>query len=608
MNPQYINELNDHFKNKNSLCDELSWRSQNKTISSNPSDLIIKLDSLGYNFTQKDFDNFIVCSIYKKGRSYIASSPYSSIKMDNRKKVLNIMFTKFTPSEKQLKLLINCAGSGANDWIDVLVKRNYTFNDNQQIELIKIGYDVTKLYTNKTDLSLDEIKALVLSVISKKSKCDDLHTITHNNKIEYPSNFITWILSNHSPQNCYNIKEYTKIFKEILNVFIKQLNLKFDQDSYTHIYKFNSCDFVYYCVDNGFIPTDESMIICSKTKSLIELVFYFHNRFGLKLTTEIMNNMLCTQCIYICKECTGHYSNTYSADLDMIKQMLENFGYSNTLIDKAVVNSSANADSNSESDDGDGISIYKFLRLLNVIPNEETFKLGYMYKRENVVNDCTKTFKMLPTNEHLQLILKNNLINASLDMLNDILCYKILPTKDDFNVFINHHDDNLQALELLIKYGLVLDMDDINKALSEGLIINNLERFNIPYDETLYYYCYVHNIFPYDDKMEIDKKTLALRIMCRTKTTTVDSFIKYIKDNNIMPDKYCFDHTCFYNNELFEHMSKLGCEPTPTIYYWKGLSKCHFNHDYFKNFLNLNKMNKEYMQTKYDIDLQKIAI
>lgn len=580
---QYINELNDCFKNKSSFYDELSWKT---TTTTSPSELIVKLNLLGYKFNQKDFDNFISSATYQKGRSYIANTAYDAVKKENRKKAITIMFTNFTPSDKQFKLLFNCKGHGNNDWVDTLVNRNYIFNNSQQAELIKLGYDTTKIYANKTDVSLDALKIIILSTISNKSPCATLLTIVTNNKIEYPSDFISWIISN-LPYNQYNMSAQIKTYKEILNIFLKQLNLKFDENSHIHIYKLKSCEFVYYCVDNGFIPTNESMIICSNNSQFIELLFYFHNKFGLKFNVDLMNNVLKLNIQYIGKEVLQYHYYASNKEFAHVEPMLSNFGYDTLLINQAKFDNY--------------VSIYKFLRLLNCIPNEETFKLGCKYQQKDIVNECTKVFKMLPTNEHLQIMLKENRFND--ELLNDILCYKILPTKEDFNVLMNSGRCSQHSIELLIKYGLLLDITDINKALSQKMIIENLERFNISYDETLYYSCYIYNIFPYDDKMEIDKNILELRKMCRNRSTTVEVFKKYIETHNIMPDRYCYDHACFYNIELLDYMIKLNFSPTPTKYYWIGLSKCLFKHTQFINFIGVNKMDKEYMQTKYDIEI-----
>ena len=508
---------------------------------------------------------------------------------DNRKKAIEIMFTQFTPSEKQFKMLFCCSGSGVDVWVDTLIKKNYVFNDTQQSELAKIGYDTIKLYTNKTDLSIDALKTIIISVINGKSKHDALSCMITNNKIEYPPNFINWILSKFTPST-YNASYYLKNYKDILNIFLTQQNLKFDEDSYIHILNLKSCDFVYYCIDNGFVPTDESMHICATTTQLTELLFCFHNKFGLKLHVGIMNNLLKFGVNYIEKEhTTGHYYNR-TKDPKQIESMLENFGYDKSLIEKAS--------------DNNFISCYKFFRLLNIIPNEETFELGCKVSNGDVINDCTKIFKMLPTNKHLQIMLGS--YNLNLDLLNDILCYKILPTKEDLKILINNSSSGSrhQGIELLIKYGLVLDINDIAETLKNKIIIHDLDRFNIPYDETLYYYCYIYNCFPYDNKMEIDKNVLELRKMCRTTATTLDAFIKYVKTNNVMPDRYCYDHACYNNINILSHMTHLKCPPTLAKYYWLGLARNGFQHNEFKEYITLNNIDVEYMQTKYNVDFK----
>lgn len=182
---------------------------------------------------------------------------------------------------------------------------------------------------------------------------------------------------------------------------------------------------------------------------------------------------------------------------------------------------------------------------------------------------------------------------------------KLLPTKEDFEALMSSWNrNNVEIIELLIRYGLVLDLDDIKLALSKRTTITNLDRFKMPYDETLYYWCYVHNLFPYDDYMTIDKNVLDLRKMCRNTKATVDQFTAFIKDNNVLPDKYYYDHSCYYNPTINNFMAKeLQCQPTLTTYYWCGLAKCSFQSDFFANWLNYHKITKEYMATEYDITL-----
>lgn len=581
---QYLDELNECFKKKTSFYNEMSWRQMNPS----PSESIINLHKLGYDFTQKEFDNFITNATHQKGRGYIATYPYNNDKRIRRTQVIDIMFSKFTPSEKQFKMLFACAGTGANDWINVMIKRNYIFNDKQKKELINIGYDTTKLYVNKTNLLLDEIKIVIQSTLNAHSNCADLITIINNNIVEYPPDFINWVLDQLPCQNVgpINIKHH----KDVLDIFLKQLNLKFNENSLTYVYKFNSCEFVYYCVENGLIPNNESMTICAKTPKFIELLFYFHIKFGLKITTEIMNDVIQKKYNYINHEYVA-YNHYYSTSDDLkVKIMLETFGYDTNIINEAKTTQ--------------GISIYKLFRLLNVIPNEETFLFGCKQQLKYVVDDCTKIFKMYPTSEHLQSILSNG-HNVNMELLNDILCYKILPTKGEFNILLNS-SGNSDAIELLIKYGLVLDIIDIKNSLYRKIIIKDLDRFNIPYDETLYYYCYLHNTFPYDNEMQIDANIFELRKMCRNKLTTVEKFAEYINKTNITPDKYCFDHACANNYAIMEYMLKQNFNPTPIMHYWLGCSKNIFYglSNQHEQFIKFHNMDMNYMQSKYSVDFE----
>ena len=579
MTQLYIDTLNDLFKHKNSLYNDINYSRNNVNSISNT---IIKLDELGYAFTDTDFNNFIICAIYKKSQGYIGSTVYANSKIQ-KEQVVKIMFTKFTPTDKQMKLLIGCYKSKGNfDWVDTLANKGYVFTTDQVDQLAKVGYNLAKIFKNKTNISLDQIKSSILTFSSfSKNELDDIRELIQNR--ELPKDFINWLLEN-LPIPSFQYPKIMKEYKALCSVFLERLS--FDENSYNYIFRFKSCEFIYFCIDAGFIPENDSMIICATESKFIELVFYFHKKFKLEITTEIMNLIIKNQ-TKITREIAAYTYYNYINDKSSVKLMLSDFGYEDDIIESSVIDKY--------------VSSYHLLRLLDVKPNEETLQLGFKKGIDEIINDCTKKFKMIPTSDHLKLLLRSCYINSNI--LSDLLCYKILPTKEDYTILIKeHHNINIEIVELLIRYGLVLDLDDIKMALSKKIIIENLERFNIQYDDKLYHLCYLNNMFPYDDKLTIDKNVLELRKLCRKPTITIDQLTKYMKDNSVMLDRYCFDHACYYNPTLFNNLLMIpGCKPTLAMYYWLGFSKCYFHH--FDKYVETLGITQEYMSSKYEIEL-----
>ena len=68
----YIDSLNNYYKDKSSFYKFI--RINNNVTS--PSDLIVALNKLNYNFTQQDFTKFVANATYQKKNGYINNKPY----------------------------------------------------------------------------------------------------------------------------------------------------------------------------------------------------------------------------------------------------------------------------------------------------------------------------------------------------------------------------------------------------------------------------------------------------------------------------------------------------------------------------------------------------
>jgi hypothetical protein len=155
-------------------------------------------------------------------------------------------------------------------------------------------------------------------------------------------------------------------------------------------------------------------------------------------------------------------------------------------------------------------------------------------------------------------------LTANTTLIQSILNFKIIPdtnTLKNINLFPSKHYPSNQILELLIKYGLIVTLDDIGYMLYHQYVLTNLERFNIPYDKELYFVCSQYDFFPdeYQDKFTIDKNILHLHKMC--KTNSFDEIVTFMKDNNLKLDKFCMEFLLDNSDTFDKILEKYKCMP-----------------------------------------------
>jgi hypothetical protein len=620
----YLDLLTDFFKNKNSFRLSIQYyTSQNYPIS--PSQAIVELDKLGYEFTQKDFDKFTTCASHNKSNSYIvtkgskhyyhkddddAGNPY-----DYQQKAIKIMFTKFTPSDKQFNLLMSCynvkqgyrINQSSKYWIDILVGKNHVFTIEQKQQLIKIDYDIGNIYNDDNNLTIDEIKTITESVFNNKTQSSKLLQIVKKNKLQYPEDFIDWLLE-HYKQNYSYRSDYNNEFTTIFDIFLKQKKIKLNEkiidtitDKQYHI------TLIIYFLDNGLKPNEKLIDYCATNANCKTLILRLHKTHNIEITTQLMNKMLDGE------------------DFINYQELLRNIGYPNNTF--AMCEYTEEEEMDEESDEsGEAAKPYKkpckkaykkpskkktkvkdeekpcrnfsdFMIKYNIKPDEETFKIACSRHNENLFDHCTEKYKMIPNKEHLRLSLDT--ADDGLGIINKILCYKIIPEKEHLeSICLSYNYRKYDIIELFIKFGYVLDMDDLNMLLRYDIIINNLERFNIKYDEKLYYLCHINDTWYPSEKFEFaDKRTLDLRLLCMNSVTTIENYEEYVKENNIEPDGYCLEHACRYNKKLALHLiNTLNYIPTLSVFYWLN-PKSEAKEIYHK-MIKIHKIDDEYLSKK----------
>ena len=403
-------------------------------------------------------------------------------------------------------------------WIDTLIKKGYQFNENQKVILGKIGYKMTNLLT--ANINLDDIKMIIISHIKGKLTIDELKAIMKDKDVDYPADFFNWILmelvTNHSygNKNYYRDNGYIPTYHTLFDFVIKDLKRSPDDDTFSILvdHQINHWYFNEYLLNQKIAPSDEYLnYMVSKSDYFINFILYFHKKITKLLSTNLLNSMLngTLPSFYTYKGYQSGY--TFPDALKQFNQM----GYKLN----------------------DSIFILDIFKLEGVEPDEETLKIACKKGFNDIFDECISMYKMVPTLEHLDLVFQGT---KNHDMIEKILCYKIMPQKKHFQ---NSFYEKLS--ELLIKHGYQPDFDDVSWGLKHGVIVNDPHRFGIVYDEKLYFHCYIYNSYPYDK--EFTTPVMEMRKMCRIAKTDYDDLDKFLEENNLIPDRYCLDHAAVHN-------------------------------------------------------------
>ncbi|ARF10973.1 hypothetical protein Hokovirus_3_246 [Hokovirus HKV1] len=172
----------------------------------------------------------------------------------------------------------------------------------------------------------------------------------------------------------------------------------------------------------------------------------------------------------------------------------------------------------------------------------------YILDNLNIIIQKFYNYKILPEEKFIDLLL--NILTIIIDD-----CDKI----DHYNKHIN----NITSIvEFLVNHGYQISHKIVLLLVhSDSNVLKNIDV-----SEDYYYQIYKFSNSNYSyDKLCLNnfKKPLhIMRNMCFDKKTTVTQFKKFLKDNNIKPDRYCFEFSSLYNTKIEKWLIKNNCLPT----------------------------------------------
>jgi hypothetical protein len=213
------------------------------------------------------------------------------------------------------------------------------------------------------------------------------------------------------------------------------------------------------------------------------------------------------------------------------------------------------------------INILDLYEYYNIEFDISTFYIICKLGNLEILNNYIFKYNIIPD----KICLDNSLKSLNVGVISKILSYKIIPDIISLKILLSNQKkliNQSKIIELLINFGLSIDLVNLELIISYKSYLDNLEKFNIKYDEELYFICFKYRFFPesYQEKFKgnIDNNILILRNMCLTKQMRVDKILLFLENKNIKFDRYCLDNAYIaQNNRLTALLTiKLKCKPT----------------------------------------------
>lgn len=524
----YTQESTSFDKHYDSLNNVVNPKSENDILS----EIILNLHEHKFKFTQKHFDKIIDQSIFGTLKSYLTNEfndKETNYRVNKRKKVLTILFKKYCPSPEQLKKMFKCnynprtmpRFSQNTNWIDILISSCKLTNEHiQALSSYEPPDDIITKLVNKVDNPLIfllqtkyasyhgyQTNDFILNYINKnklKIKTEHLNTLialAYSNGKD--TNLTSAMLVNSNIyMNCYGIT-----FRKLLSCIINKLN-KCENIHFTKILYFYICSWGTGTKEYGTILEEIIKKIDNIDGKEFTLMFEQIRRYphyqNLLLKKSITNDIK-----------NGNNMNVY--DLLFKKYIIKNNGYHHLfkiLVEKGYMPSIVHlqlACINGNYEAFDAIIAH------GIIPGQKCLEYAY-YSGTIKIIEILMNYKMLPD--------ENCLIACSMSRLQNFDKIKLIS-----GIFSNGGTLTHEALKIMLRHKINYDY----------------KKMGIPFNDNLYEMLHFYAYIPqcYINDINANKK-LVMRRMFLDKT--LNEIRKYIDDNNLEPDIYCFENLYLNNN------------------------------------------------------------
>ncbi len=358
-------------------------------------------------------------------------------------------------------------------------------------------------------------------------------------------------------------------------------------------------------------------------------LFLQHNKFNDIIINKLCNaRLLNNNFIYLIYA----IQNNYIINIDMINKLLlvsETCKFGDMEFDENCADYIKN-----NFKMGKDFKLIDYCGLLNCKSNDETFNIALHNGYNYTITYIIKQNNIIPDINTLNECIKSR----DIKLINNILCYKIEPTELTLENLVlskrivpttnanarirrmrrvrysgkckkskkmiddsNNNTNIINIVLLLIRNGLKITLNCVSLLLSIRENLKNLENYEIEYDESLYFECYINNYFPdeYMEKFTIDKNIVYMRT--NRKIQTYKQFSEFMKINNIELDYYMLEN--LYKQQGFQNQLLNQHNLTPSILSMYKSTNTFYKLKAFKNFIKLNNITKEMMIQTLKINL-----
>lgn len=545
--------------------------------------------------------------------------------LNKQYEIIKFMFMNFSPNDKQMKQIIQCYKGICKRrygykyaWLDILIKRNFKFNETQMSLINNIKYPkINKIFSQQDDFSINlEMMKYYANIINDRknhlidTEISKIIAYKRIIPIEYLIEFFNNITGfpDNKTQNVF-IEAIISKSKLDESIYEALLHKKWHHyESIKHLFQLKlkpTSDYVSWLFTNNVI------------NSHIDLIFQMIS-INVEITEKMLNDIIKNQ---------DYCNYDTDCDIDFTKINID-FGKFIELSKHKIYDpnsdSSSSSDSNSSCDAEEytktskrykynttfkktgqiTINTVDLFKLLNINPSFDTLKIICEKGKVKIFNNFIIDYpNLIPNKECLDL----SMTTKNDKMIINLLCYKLTPDKNTFDCLMKHSNyhtrERLQMrTEIFIKHGLEITIREIELLMSKCVCLDNIERFGIEYDEKLYFLCFKYDYYPesYTKNFTIDPNIVTMREMCSRPKIKLETLVTFIKNKNFKIDKYCIDNAFVSNNYyLHNRFSKLGYNPS--IFAYIKTSTLRDRHSDMTKIMNSINITYDEMCTQLDI-------
>lgn len=497
----------------------------------------------------------------------INNAKFLDTKTDDNNKIIKYVFTNHDIPVKGFELLAttwfiyyyNC-----HYWLECMFQKKHIFSINELPMLM--GYKIDDCGDYDT-INNNVVYGVCLGIVRKKKGMVDkyLQIITDNKEPFRPEHLelVIGILERN-----YASFMNDKLFDQLLETLLS--NCKGDSVFVALLKKYNlnaGIIKIYEYVINNFGYSDEliNFIFNNIIKYQMSIIFNLIDK-GYRLTLNNVNDLL-NVTSYL-KVNPTKYAFTQSFPITTTDNKME-------------------------------IQVHELYKMFNLSPTLNELHIACNKNFKNVAFYLMDEFNIIPEKETLDICVSK----LNYELIEKVLHYKLTPDENTLNkIRGNYYGDGPKIIDLLLAHGLVINNSHMDFLMANKICVNDLERFDIKYDNKLYFLCYLYDFFPdqYISKIITDNNLEKLYKLCRSKRLQYSKFKDYMKTNKIGLNKYALEYLIIHNGDVAtELMKEFKCEP-PIITMYK---RCNSPVGMITDIVKKNGIDDVEMLKCYDICL-----